>query len=197
MKAWPAEHSPLPILLFERQEDWASWLDENHEGSAGLWLQLAKKGGGARSVSYDEAVEIALCYGWIDGQMRAQDERFYIQRFTRRSDRSIWSKINREKALALAESGWMKPAGLEAIERAKVGGRWDEAYDSSATATVPEDLRSALDANERARSFFETLDRANRYAVLFRIQTAVRPDTRAQRISQLVQMLERHEKVHP
>jgi uncharacterized protein YdeI (YjbR/CyaY-like superfamily) len=162
-----------------------------------VWLKLAKKGANTQSVSYDEAVEIALCFGWIDGQKQAHSEQFWIQKFTRRSDKSIWSKINKEKALALIKAGTMKPAGLKEIERAKIDGRWDAAYDSASKATVPSDFQSALDSNARAKDFFGTLDSRNRYAVLFRIQTAKKAETRAKRISQFVQMLERHEKVRP
>lgn len=187
----------LPIHYFNRQQDWSAWLRENHTSSPGVWLQLAKKGANAQSVSYDEAVEIALCFGWIDGQKRVHNDQFWLQKFTRRSEKSVWSKINRDKALALIRSKKMAPAGLKEIERAKRDGRWDAAYDSSSKATVPGDFQSALDGNARAKAFFGTLDSRNRYAVLFRIQTAKKAETRAKRISQFVLMLERHEKVHP
>lgn len=182
---------------FERQPDWTAWLNKNHTSSPGVWLQLAKKGAEVTSVSYDEAVEIALCFGWIDGQKQAHSDQFWLQKFTRRSAKSIWSKINRDKALALIKAKKMKPAGLKEVERAKLDGRWDAAYDSSSKATVPCDFQSALDGNARAKAFFGTLDSRNRYAVLFRIQTAKKAETRAKRISQFVLMLERHEKVHP
>jgi uncharacterized protein YdeI (YjbR/CyaY-like superfamily) len=197
MKAQPAHSAALPILHFEQPSHWASWLDENHASSPGVWLQFAKKGADAPSVSYDEAIAVALCFGWIDGQKKAHSDRFWLQKFTRRSARSVWSKINRDKALALVKAGKMKPAGLEEIERAKRDGRWDAAYDSSSKATMPTDFQSALDGNARAKAFFGTLDSRNRYAVLFRIQTARKAETRAQRISQFVLMLERHEKIHP
>jgi len=196
MKPQSQSSTELPIHCFERQLDWSAWLNENHTSSPGVWLQLAKKGADALSVSYDEAVEIALCFGWIDGQKRAHSDQFWFQKFTRRSDKSLWSKINRDKALALIEAKKMRPAGLKEIERAKLDGRWDAAYDSSSKATVPSDFQSALDGNARAKAFFETLDSRNRYAVLFRIQTAKKAETRARRISQFVLMLERHEKVH-
>jgi uncharacterized protein YdeI (YjbR/CyaY-like superfamily) len=189
--------SELPIHYFERQQDWAAWLNEHHALSPGVWLKFAKKGADVPSVSYDEAIEIALCFGWIDGQKQGHSDQFWLQKFTRRSAKSIWSKINRDKALALIKSKKMKPAGLREVERAKLDGRWDAAYDSSSKATVPDDLRSALDNNAKAKAFFETLDSRNRYAVLFRIQTAKKAETRAKRISQFVLMLERHEKVHP
>lgn len=197
MKRQYKSSTELPIHYFERQLDWAAWLNENHSSSSGVWLQLAKKGANAVSVSYDEAIEIALCFGWIDGQKQAHSDQFWLQKFTRRSDKSVWSKINRDKALALIKAKKMNPAGLKEIERAKLDGRWDAAYDSSSKATVPNDFQTALDGNPRAKAFFGTLDSRNRYAVLFRIQTAKRAETRAKRISQFVLMLERHEKVHP
>lgn len=187
----------LPIELFERQRDWAAWLKDNHKTSSGVWLQLAKKDAGVQSVSYDEAIEVALCFGWIDGQKKAHSERYWLQKFTPRSTKGVWSKINKEKALALIKAGKMKPAGLKEIERAKLDGRWNAAYDSASKSSVPSDLQLALDGNTRAKTFFATLDSRNRYAVLFRIQTANNSETRAKKISQFVQMLERHEKVHP
>jgi uncharacterized protein YdeI (YjbR/CyaY-like superfamily) len=187
----------LPIIFFERQEDWAAWLDQNHAVSPGAWLKLAKKASGITSATYDEALEVALCYGWIDGQKRGFDETAWLQKFTPRSPKSIWSKINREKAERLIASGDMKPAGLEAVERARQDGRWDAAYDSHGTATVPDDLQAALDGNAEAKAFFATLDSANRYAILFRIQTAKKAETRAKRIREFVAMLEQHQKLYP
>ncbi len=184
------------ILLFESRESWAAWLSDNHRTNKGLWLRLGKKGSPLRSVSYKEALEVALCYGWIDGQKRPESKDAWLQRFLPRSNKSLWSKINREKALELIASEEMKAAGLEAIETAKQNGRWDAAYDSPSKATVPEDFRNALEANPRAREFFETLNRANRYAVLWRIQTVKRADTRARKIQEFVAMLERREKFH-
>jgi uncharacterized protein YdeI (YjbR/CyaY-like superfamily) len=197
MKAQSQSPKELPIHHFQRQQDWATWLDENHTTSPGVWLKLAKKGTDTPSVSYGEAIEIALCYGWIDGQKQSHNEQFWLQKFTRRSGKSVWSKINKDKALALIKTEKMKPAGLKEIERAKVDGRWGAAYDSASKATVPGDFQSALDSNARAKDFFETLDSRNRYAVLFRIQTAKKAETRARKIAQFVLMLERHEKVHP
>jgi len=187
----------LPIRHFEGQQEWANWLVDNHCTSPGLWLQLAKKGADIRSVSYDEAMEIALCFGWIDGQKQAHSEQFWLQKFTPRSNKSVWSKTNKERALALIKAGRMEPAGLQEIERAKSDGRWDAAYDSASKASVPGDFQCALEGNTRAKDFFGTLDARNRYAVLFRIQTARKAETRAKKIAQFVQMLERHEKVHP
>lgn len=182
--------------LFKKKEDWAAWLNRNHRESTGLWLQIAKKGSKLQSVTYADAVEVALCYGWIDGQKRPHDEEIWLQRFLPRSGGSIWSKINREKAVALITSGEMRPAGLAAIEQAKQSGRWDTAYDSPRGAAVPSDLLSALDANPRAKAFFETLDRTNRYAILWRIQTVKRAETRVRKITQFIGMLERKEKIH-
>lgn len=186
-----------PIEFFESKRQWAAWLEKNHRTSAGLWLRLAKKDSGFQSVTYKEALEVALCYGWIDGQKRPESEAAWLQRFLARSDKSVWSKINREKALALIASGEMKAAGLEAVASARKNGRWDTAYDSPRAAVVPEDLQVALQANPRAAAFFESLDRANRYAVLWRIQTVKRAETRARKIAQFVAMLERKEKLHP
>ena len=172
----------MPIFLFRRQEDWAAWLDTNHGTAEDAWLRLAKKGSPIHSVSYAEALEVALCYGWIDAHKKAESEQAWLQRFTPRRNKSIWSKVNREKAVALMEAGRMKPAGLEQVERAKRDGRWDAAYDSMSGAEVPDDLQTALDGNARAQAFFRTLDRANRYAILFRIQTVKKAETRARRI---------------
>lgn len=187
----------LPILLFENQDAWGIWLERNHAVSPGVWLRLAKKGSGAASVSYAEALEVALCYGWIDGHKRRGDENTWLHKFTRRARKSIWSKINREKALALVRSGRMKPSGLQEIERAQQDGRWEAAYDSARGARVPEDFQTALDRNARAKANFAALDGANRYAFLFRIQTVKRPETRARRIEQFIRMLEKNEKIHP
>jgi len=189
-------HNGLPILLFEQQDDWAAWLDEHHASSAGVWLRLAKKASDLQSLSYAEALDVALCYGWIDGQKNSYDESSWLQKFTPRGARSIWSKINREKAQQLIESGKMKPAGLKAIESAKNDGRWDGAYDSQSRATVPSDFQAALDGNPEASAFFATLNSVNRYAILFRIETAKKPETRAKRIQEFIRMLERHEKLH-
>ncbi len=185
-----------PIRLFKSKRDWAAWLDKNHRASAGLWLRFAKKGSALRSVTYMEALDVALCYGWIDAQRRPESEEAWLQKFVLRSGRSVWSKINREKALALMASGEMKAAGLEAIENARKNGRWEAAYDSPRGASMPEDLQAALEANPRARAFFETLDKANRYAVLWRIQTVKKVETRTRKIGQFVAMLEKGEKLH-
>ena len=186
-----------PRRLFKTQEAWAAWLEKNHRTHAGLWLRIAKKDSGLRSVSYAEALESALCYGWIDGQKRPENENTWLQRFVPRSDRSIWSKINREKAEALIKGGRMKSAGLEAVERAQANGRWDAAYDSQSRSPIPEDFESALKRSPDARKFFGEIDSANRYAVLFRIHAAKKAETRARKIREFVSMLERGETVHP
>jgi uncharacterized protein YdeI (YjbR/CyaY-like superfamily) len=184
------------LRLFKSKGEWAVWLEKNHLKSSGLWLRLAKKASGLQSVSYHEAIEVALCYGWIDGQKRSENESTWLQKFTPRSAKSVWSKINREKALALIECGEMKAAGMKAIEGAKENGRWQSAYDSATRADVPADLQAALEANGRAKAFFETIDRQNRYAILWRIQTVKKAETRARKIRQYVEMLARHEKIH-
>ncbi|HEY6402747.1 MAG TPA: YdeI/OmpD-associated family protein [Blastocatellia bacterium] len=189
--------SELPILPFEGWKDWAAWLDKSHAASSGVWLKLAKKASGIKSVTYDEALEVALCYGWIDGQKKSHDETSWLQKFTPRGPKSIWSKINTEKAQRLIESGRMKPAGLKAVESAKQDGRWEAAYASQSKAVVPDDLQAELDRNAEAKAFFATLDSVNRYAILHRIHTAKKAETRAKRIAQFVQMLANKEKVYP
>ena len=184
------------IRLFATPAAWRSWLERNHRKSGGLWMRLAKKDSGLRSITYAEALEVALCYGWIDGQKRGESHGAWLQRFLPRSAKSIWSKINREKAQTLIASGRIQPAGLEAIEAAKKCGSWDAAYDSPKSSTIPPDFQSALDANPRAREFFERLDGANRYAVLFRIQTVKKAETRARKIAEIIGMLKRHERIH-
>jgi uncharacterized protein YdeI (YjbR/CyaY-like superfamily) len=187
----------LPIILFEQPEEWADWLEQNHAASAGVWLRLAKKASGLRSVTYAEAVKAALCYGWIDGQAKSYDESSWLQKFTPRGPKSVWSKINREKAEKLIESGQMKPAGLKAVQAAQQDGRWAAAYDSPSKATVPDDLQVELDKHPQAKAFFETLNSQNRFAILHRIQTAKKAETRARRIQQFIEMLAKQEKLYP
>lgn len=183
-------------LRFATPRAFEAWLRKNHASSDGAWLLMAKAGAEEPTVTYPHAVEIALCYGWIDGQKKALDERHWLQRFTPRRARSLWSKANREKAEALIQSGRMQPSGLAEVVRAKSDGRWDTAYDGARTAVVPPDLQAALDARPEARTFFARLDGANRYAVLWRVQTAKRSETRSRRIEALVEMLARGEKIH-
>lgn len=186
-----------PVVRAATQHDWARWLAEHHADSPGVWLQMAKKGASTTTVTYAEALEEALRYGWIDGQARRIDDEFYVQRFTPRTKRSIWSKVNRAKAEALIAAGRMEPTGLAAVEAARADGRWDAAYEPASRATVPPDLQAALDGNARAKRFFATLSSQNRYAILFRIQTAKRAETRARRIAEFVAMLARGETLHP
>ena len=182
-----------PVLFFATPAKLEAWIDEHGEDSDGIWLKFAKKDSGIESVVYAEAVEIALSYGWIDGQAKRHDDHHYLQRFTPRRPRSKWSRINREKAERLIAESRMRPAGLREVERAKEDGRWDEAYDSPSTATVPDDFRAALDAEPAAAEFFASLGSARRYSFLYRITDAKRPETRAKRIAEYVELLARGE----
>ena len=187
----------LPIVPFASREAWAAWLEERHKKSDGLWLKIAKKGSGIETVTFPEALDVALCYGWIDGQRARFDERFFLQRFTPRKPRSKWSRVNREKVTKLIETGEMKPSGLREVERAKADGRWDAAYEPQSTATAPDDLLEELGKNDAAREFFSTLDSRNRFAILYQIQDAKRPETRARRIAKYVAMLAERKKRYP
>lgn len=187
----------LPITLFKDAKSWDAWLKKQGATSPGVWLRLAKKSATLKSLTYAEALEVALCHGWIDGQKNSYDEESWLQKFTPRGPKSIWSRINRAKALELIEQGRMRLAGLAAIEQAKTNGQWEAAYDSHRTATPPDDFLEALGRRPRAKAFFATLNSANRYAILWRLQTAKRPETRQKRIEKFVQMLEDHEKLHP
>ena len=185
-----------PILPFASKKKWTDWLAKQHDKSSGVWLKLAKKDSGIASVTYDEAVESALCYGWIDGQKKGFDDKFWLQKFTPRGPKSIWSKINTEKVERLIKSGEMKPAGLKAIEAAKKDGRWAQAYESQKNISVPQDFQSALAKNKKANAFFGTLKSSERYSFLFRIQTAKKAETRANLIQKFVKMLAKNEKIH-
>lgn len=187
----------LPVKPFATQSAWERWLERNHERQDGIWVKFAKKDSGVRSVTYAEALHVALAYGWIDGQVKRFDERFYLQRFTPRRARSKWSKINRASAERMIAARELKPAGLREVERAKADGRWAAAYDSPSTVTVPDDLQRELDANPRARDAFAGLNSTNRYAILYGIQDAKKSETRARRIAKFVAMLEDGEKPHP
>lgn len=186
-----------PIFVFEHQQAWEDWLSRNHREATGVWLRIAKKGSTIRSLTHAEALDIALCFGWIDAQKKPESAGAWLERFTPRGKRSVWSKLNRQKATALIECGRMRDSGLKEILRAKEDGRWEQAYDSPRNATVPEDFQAALDKSARAKAFFATLESRNRYAILFRIQTVKKAETRARKISQFVAMLEKHEKIHP
>jgi uncharacterized protein YdeI (YjbR/CyaY-like superfamily) len=187
----------LPIIPFASREAWEVWLEEEHAASEGLWLKIAKRGSGIETVTFVEALDVALCYGWIDSQRAGFDGRYFLQRFTSRKPRSKWSQVNREKVAKLIEAGRMKPAGLREVERAKADGRWDAAYEPQSTATVPDDLCAELEKNVVAREFFETLNSTNRYAILHRIQDARKPETRARRIAKYVAMLAEGKKLYP
>ena len=185
-----------PILPFASKKKWTDWLAKQHDKSSGVWMKLAKKDSGIASVTYDEAVEAALCYGWIDGQKKGFDDKFWLQKFTLRGPKSIWSKINTEKVERLIKTGEMKPAGLRAVESAKKDGRWAQAYESQKNISVPQDFQSALNKNKKAKAFFDTLKSSERYSFLFRIHTAKKAETRAKLIQKFVEMLEKHEKIH-
>lgn len=187
----------LPIILFETQQAWEAWLKEHHAEAGGAWLKIAKKATGASSVSYSEALESALCYGWIDGQKASFDEQYWLQKFSPRRPKSIWSRVNCDKAMALIAEGRMQPAGLRQVELARTDGRWEQAYDSQSKMAVPDDLQSELDKNPAAQEFFNTLNSVNRYAILFRIQTAKKAETRSARIRKFVEMLSKHETIYP
>ncbi|SDG60381.1 YdeI/OmpD-associated family protein [Streptomyces griseoaurantiacus] len=183
-------------VTFASAEAFEAWLGENHAASPGIWLKLRKKGPEVVALDYAQALEVALCYGWIDGQKATFDDQWWLQRFTPRRPGSRWSKINRDKATALVEQGRMRPPGQAEIDRARADGRWAAAYDGARTASVPEDLAAALAAVPAAAAFFETLDRRNRYAVLYRVQDAKKAETRARRIEKFVEMLARGERPH-
>jgi uncharacterized protein YdeI (YjbR/CyaY-like superfamily) len=187
----------LPIIPFASQDDWAAWLDAHHDTSPGLWIKIAKAKTGIDTVTHAEALDVALCFGWIDGQRKGFDDIWFLQRFTPRRPRSVWSKINTGKATALIAEGRMQPAGLREIERAKADGRWDAAYAGQRTITVPDDLAAALKADRKAKAEFDKLDSRNRYAILYRVQAAKKAETRARRIEQFVAMLARGERIYP
>lgn len=186
----------LPTLTFDTQANFRSWLNKNHSKEPGLWVKYAKKASGIKTIAYQEAVEEALCYGWIDGKVRTVDENYYVQRFTPRRKRSNWSRINRDKAEKLIASGRMKPAGLAEVERAKTDGRWEAAYESSSTMTAPDDFINALAKSATAQKFWESLNNSNRYAILYQIHDAKKPETRARRIAKFVDMLKAEQKLY-
>jgi uncharacterized protein YdeI (YjbR/CyaY-like superfamily) len=187
----------LPVLAFKSEQAWDAWLTSQPVGSKGLWLKLAKKSSGVAGVSKQEAIDTALCHGWIDGQLDSFDDKYWLVRFTPRQSASKWSEKNRARALQLVELGRIQPAGLNEIERAKKDGRWNAAYAPQSTAQVPDDLRAALAKNRRAKSFFETLDSRNRYAILYRIHNAKKAETRMARIEKFVAMLTEGKTIYP
>jgi uncharacterized protein YdeI (YjbR/CyaY-like superfamily) len=187
----------LPIKLFTPPLEWARWLRVHHLEPEGIWLKIAKKGHGTVSVSYAEALDEALCFCWIDGQKQSYDEYYFLQKFTPRRPKSVWSKINVEKVAALTVAGRMKPTGVLEVEKAKQDGPWDQAYDSNRTNTVPPDFQSALDQHPNAKEFFATLNKTNVYAILWRIQTARKSETRQAKIEKFIAMLEDKQVIHP
>lgn len=189
--------SDLPIKVFATKAAWSAWLEKNHAKAKGVWIRHAKKDAKLKSVSYMDAISVALCYGWIDGQRKAYDAESFIQKFTPRGPRSIWSKINREKAEALIKARKMRPAGLAAVENAKSNGRWDAAYEGQKTVTMPPDLKAAFDANPKAKAFYESLNSQNRYAILFRVLGVKRPETRARNIEKFVAMCAAGKTIYP
>jgi uncharacterized protein YdeI (YjbR/CyaY-like superfamily) len=194
----PSETSAgLPVLAFASGSDWEGWLAGQPRASKGLWLKIAKKESGIRSVSRQEAIDGALCHGWIDGQLQKFDEQYWLIRFTPRSSRSKWSKINQIRVQELIDQGRMNAAGLAEVERARADGRWEAAYAPQSKAAVPDDLQLALDRNPAAQSLFSQLDSVNRYAILYRVHDAKKPETRAARIEKFVLMLARGETIYP
>jgi uncharacterized protein YdeI (YjbR/CyaY-like superfamily) len=187
----------LPQHAFASAADWEQWLERNHAASEGLWIRMAKRDAGIDSVRYPEVLDCALCFGWIDGRREALDERYFLQRFTPRRARSRWSRINRDKAERLIADRRMRAAGLAEVERAQADGRWDAAYEGQRNSTIPDDLQRELDARPRAKAFFAELSSQNRYAILYRLHDAKKPETRAQRLAKFVAMLEAGERIHP
>ncbi|WP_443072114.1 YdeI/OmpD-associated family protein [Streptomyces sp. NBC_01485] len=187
----------LEISSFESAEAFEAWLDRHHDSSPGIWLKLRKKVRGVVALDYAHALDVALCYGWIDGQKGRFDDEYWLQRFTPRKSKSKWSKINRDKVAALTEQGRMRPPGVAEVERAKADGRWESAYAGAKSAEVPDDLAEALAANAAAAAFFKELDSHNRYAILYRVQDVKKAETRARRIEKYVTMLARSEKIYP
>ncbi|MDN4524974.1 YdeI/OmpD-associated family protein [Fictibacillus fluitans] len=187
----------LPVVWFESQQAMEEWLEDHHHSSPGIRIHIAKKNSGKVTPSYAEALESALCYGWIDSQKEKYDDETWLQRFTPRGPKSMWSKVNKDKAEELMEVGKMKPAGLQAIERAKESGLWEKAYAPQSDKSLPEDFEKELDQRPNAKAFFETLNSRNRYAILYRLQTAKKPETRIKRMNQFLEMLEKGEKIYP
>jgi uncharacterized protein YdeI (YjbR/CyaY-like superfamily) len=187
----------LPLIPFESQKKWRLWLAKNHAKSEGIWLRIFKKDSAVKTITYAEALDEALCYGWIDGQKRSHDEESWLQKFTPRRTRSIWSKVNIQHVERLIKAGKMRPSGFKAIEAAKGDGRWERGYDSPGTATAPEDFLKELSKDKKAKAFFETLNKANTYAIVWRLQTAKKPETRTKRMRTILGMLAKREKFHP
>ncbi len=190
------EKNGIPILSFKSQKEFSFWLEKNHDKSDGIWLQLFKKGSGVESITYAEAVEESLCYGWIDSLVNKLDETSYIQKFTPRRPKSIWSKINIGHIERLTKEGRMKESGLQEVERAKADGRWQQAYDSPTNMQVPEDFITEVSKNKKAKEFFNTLNKTNKFAIAFQLHTAKKPETRERRMKKFVEMMENQKKLH-
>lgn len=186
----------LPIHFFEKPSQWNNWLEKNYTETSGIWLRLYKKNSDITSITHDEALDEALCYGWIDGQVKPYDEKSWLQKFTPRRARSMWSKKNREHVARLTATGKMKPAGLQEVERAKADGRWESAYDSPSSMTIPDDFLKELFKNPKTEAFFKTLNKTNTYAIVWRLQTAKKPETRARRMKAILEMLAKGEKYY-
>ena len=191
-----SEKDNLPILIFKTAKEWEKWMAKNYASSKGIWLRFYKKASGIPSLTYPEAVEVSLCYGWIDGQANKYDENSYLQRFTPRRPKSIWAKKNIERVTRLIASGKMKPSGLKEIEAAKADGRWEMAYDSPATMEIPNDFLKELSKNPKAKTFFGTLNKTNIYSIAWRLQTAKKPETRQKRMKAIIEMLSKKQKFH-
>ena len=187
----------LPILSFTSTENFISWLAKHHKMSSGIWMRLFKIKSGVQTITYAEALDVALCYGWIDGQKKAYDTESWLQKFTPRRPKSIWSKRNREHVERLDKSGMMEAAGIKEVEAAKADGRWEQAYESSSNMTVPEDFLNELAKDKKAEAFFKTLNKTNIYSIVWRLQTAKKPETRNKRMKAILEMLHKGEKFHP
>ena len=185
-----------PIIAFETDEIFETWLETNHASSTGIWLKIFKKNSGVQTISYAQALDEALCFGWIDGQKKSFDEKAFLQKFCPRRPKSIWSKINIGHVERLSEEKRMRPAGMKAVEQAKEDGRWVQAYDSPSKMTIPDDFLTALSKNKKAELFFKTLNKANLFAIGFRLQTAKKQETRDKRMKDIIDMLSRGEKFH-
>jgi uncharacterized protein YdeI (YjbR/CyaY-like superfamily) len=185
----------LPVILFETEQALINWLEENYK-SSGVWIRIAKKNSGISSITYEKAVEVALCFGWIDGLKKTFDEKTWIQRFSPRKPASKWSKINKEKALKLMEAGKMQPSGFAIIEISKKKGTWDTAYDSQKNTKVPDDLQAELDKNTEVAEFFNSLNSVNKYAIIYRLQVSRNPEIRTKKLDQFIEMLKRKERIH-
>lgn len=188
--------SDREIVRLDSAEKWKRWLAKNHAGSKGIWLQIFKKGCGVKTVTYDEALDGALCYGWIDGQKKTHDERSWLQGFTPRRSKSLWSKRNKERVARLTKAKKMQPAGQKEVAAAKKDGRWDAAYDSPRNAEIPKDFLTGLATDKKAKAFFDTLNKTNRYSIIWRLQTAKKPETRARRVKEILARLAQGKKFH-